>query len=75
MSIANLNVHASPYVTVDEVARYLHVSRRQILKQIQAGTLMAIRLGPRLYRIPVSAAREFERRLAVATREDSARHP
>jgi excisionase family DNA binding protein len=65
MSIPDLTAHAVPYLTIGQLAGYLHVSRRQILKQIQSGSLPAVRLGPRLYRIPVSAAREFERRSVV----------
>jgi hypothetical protein len=36
------------------------VSRKQLYKQIEAGTLPAIRLGPRLLRIRTADAREFE---------------
>jgi excisionase family DNA binding protein len=38
------------------------VHRKQIYKQIEAGTLPAIRLGPRLWRIRTADALEFERR-------------
>jgi hypothetical protein len=37
------------------------VSRKQIYKQIQAGTLKAIRLGPRLMRVSTAEALAFER--------------
>ena len=69
MVIQDLASHSAPYVTVDELATYWGVSRKQIYKQIDAGTLAAIRLGPRLYRISSVAAREFEERarLAVST--------
>ena len=72
MAIQNLASHSAPYVTVDELATYWGVSRKQIYKQIEAGTLPAIRLGPRLYRISSIAAREFEERarLAVSTAGD-----
>jgi hypothetical protein len=38
------------------------VGRKQIYKQIDAGTLPAIRLGPRLMRIRTADAIAFERR-------------
>ena len=37
------------------------VGRKQIYKQIEAGTLHAIRLGPRLLRIRTAEAARFER--------------
>jgi excisionase family DNA binding protein len=45
---------------VGELATYWIVSRKQIYKQIDAGTLRAIRLGPRLFRIRTEDARKFE---------------
>jgi excisionase family DNA binding protein len=54
-------LHLEPYVTVAELARYWLVSRKLIYKQIEAGTLRAIRLGPRLLRIRTPVAIEFER--------------
>jgi excisionase family DNA binding protein len=65
MPSSDLSSHTCAYLTVGELAQYLHVSRRQILKQIQAGALEAVRLGPRAYRIHVNAARDFERRSLV----------
>jgi excisionase family DNA binding protein len=59
--IRDLSNHPSPYVTTSELADYWLVSRKQIYKQIEAGTLKAIRLGPRLLRISTAEAREFER--------------
>ncbi len=59
--IRNLRDHPSPYVTTSELAEYWQVSRKQIYKQIDAGTLKAIRLGPRLFRISREDALEFER--------------
>jgi excisionase family DNA binding protein len=58
--LISLGSHAEPYVTVAQLARYWQVSPRQIYKHIDAGTLEAIRLGPRLYRIRTAAALEFE---------------
>jgi excisionase family DNA binding protein len=60
-SIKSLADHPDPYVTTTELAEYWMVSRKQIYKQIEAGTLKAIRLGPRLLRIRTSEALEFER--------------
>ena len=73
--LKDLQSHAEPYVTVAELAEYWLVGRKQIYKQIDAGTLRAIRLGPRLLRIKTADAREFERQAnmrppATARRED-----
>jgi excisionase family DNA binding protein len=59
--IKELKNHTDPYVTVGELAEYWLVGRKQIYKQIDAGTLPAIRLGPRLLRIRTTDAIEFER--------------
>jgi excisionase family DNA binding protein len=61
VAITDLTAHPEPYVTVAELARYWGVNRRLIYKQIEAGTLESVRLGPRLYRIRTCVAREFER--------------
>ena len=61
MAITDLTAHPEPYVTVAELALYWGVNRRLIYKQIEAGTLQSVRLGPRLYRIRTCVAREFER--------------
>jgi excisionase family DNA binding protein len=60
MPIRDLTTHPVPYVSVGELATYWIVSRKQIYKQIDAGTLQAIRLGPRLFRIRTDDARKFE---------------
>ena len=62
MPIRDLTNHPTPYVSVGELASYWNVSRKQIYKQIDAGTLEAIRLGPRLFRIRTLVARDFEDR-------------
>ncbi len=62
MPLHDLASHSEPYVTVAELAEYWLVGRKQIYKQIDAGTLPAIRLGPRLLRIRTADALEFERR-------------
>jgi excisionase family DNA binding protein len=46
---------------VGQLARYWAVSRKQIYKQIEGGTLTAVRFGPRLLRIKTSEALRFER--------------
>jgi len=60
--ITNLATHSEKYVSVTQLAEYWQVSRKQIYKQIDAGTLEAIRLGARLYRIRTVNALEFEQR-------------
>ena len=60
--IASLTRYKDRYVTVAQLAEYWQVSRKQIYKQIDAGLLKAIRLGPRLYRIQTADALEFEER-------------
>ncbi len=62
MRLRDLESHPEPYVTVAELAEYWLVGRKQIYKQIDAGTLSAIRLGPRLLRIRTADAIEFEHR-------------
>src|SRR5579862_4043317 len=58
--LQNLKAHHEAYVTIGELAEYWLVSRKQIYKQIEAGTLPAIRLGPRLLRVRTVDAIEFE---------------
>ena len=60
MTIVDLRTHPHPYVTTSDLAGYWKVSRKQIYKQIDAGTLKAIRLGPRLLRISTAEAIRFE---------------
>ena len=61
MRLKDLKSHPEPYVTVAELAEYWLVGRKQIYKQIDAGTLPAIRLGPRILRIRTADALQFER--------------
>jgi excisionase family DNA binding protein len=63
--IRDLSLHSTEYVTVGELAEYWSVSRRQIYKQIESGSLQAIRFGPRLYRIRTEVASAFERTMGV----------
>jgi excisionase family DNA binding protein len=62
LRLRDLRSHIAPYVTVDDLARYWQVSRKQIYKQIGEGKLPAIRLGPRSLRIRTRDATEFELR-------------
>lgn len=75
--IRDLRAHTEPYVTVGELAQYWLVSRKQIYKQIDAGTLHAIKLGPRLLRISTPEAIAFEQRanLYPPKRESHAETP
>ena len=66
MPIKDLASHSAPFLSVAELASYWGVSRKQIYKQIDAGTLPAIRLGPRLYRISTTAARDFQERARIS---------
>jgi excisionase family DNA binding protein len=70
-AIRQLATHPSPYVTVGELAEYWAVNRKQIYKHIEAGTLRAIRLGPRLLRIRTSDAQDFELRAKMTPADDS----
>ena len=65
MPIRNLSVHTARYLTVGELAEYWAVSRQQIYKRIESGSLSAIRLGVRIYRVPIESALEYERRAMV----------
>lgn len=67
LMIRDLSSHPAPYVTIAELARHWRVSRRQIRKYIEAGTLEATILGPRLLRIRTGAAVELERILRIPT--------
>lgn len=59
--IVRLQTHPDPYVTTTDLADYWGVSRKQIYKQIDAGTLTALRLGPHILRIHTAEAIRFER--------------
>ena len=63
--LQNLKTHQKAYVTIGELAEYWLISRKQIYKQFEAGTLRAIRLGPRLLRIRTIDALEFENRANI----------
>lgn len=63
--LRDLRAHPKPFVTIAELAEYWLVGRKQLYKQIDAGTLRAIRLGPRLLRIRTVDALDFERRANI----------
>ena len=71
--IASLKEHPDPYVTTSELAKYWMVSRSQIYKHIDAGTLRAIRLGPRLLRISIADAIDFEKRANLVPQSPNVR--
>ncbi len=71
MSIKDLRSHQEPYVTVAELAEHWLIGRKQIYKQIDAGTLAAIRLGPRLLRIRTADALAFERSAKMRDTRDT----
>jgi excisionase family DNA binding protein len=54
--------------TVKEIAEELRVSERTIQRAITAGLLEAVKVGPRVVRIPDAAISQYARpfRLAVA---------
>jgi excisionase family DNA binding protein len=64
--LQDLASHLATYVTVNELAEYWMISRKQIYKQIEMGYLPAIRLGPRLLRIRTIDALQFERSASSA---------
>ena len=75
MPLQDLASHTEPYVTVAELAEYWLVGRKQIYKQIDAGTLPAIRLGPRLLRVRTADALEFEQRANMRHTSSPKRKP
>jgi excisionase family DNA binding protein len=80
MDITNLNTHSAVYVTVAELAEYWEVTRQLVYKHIQSGSLPAICLGPRCFRVRTKDALEFERLLSSkwtngATPKSSPRAP
>jgi hypothetical protein len=58
--IIDLQTHHEPYVTTADLAAYWRVNRKQIYKQINAGTLRAVRHSPRLMHISTADAIRFE---------------
>jgi hypothetical protein len=50
---------------VSDLAEYWLVSRKMIYKQIDAGMIRTVQLGPRLLRIRTVEAVDFERRASM----------
>ena len=73
--IVDLQKHPDPYVTTSDLAGYWRVSRKQIYKQIDAGTLEAIRLGPRLLRISTAEAIRFEDKAKISRMSEDQMKP
>jgi excisionase family DNA binding protein len=73
--LRDLASHLATYVTVNELARYWTISRKQIYKQIEQGNLPAIRLGPRSLRIRTSEALQFERQWSTGLPADDSKLP
>jgi excisionase family DNA binding protein len=73
--VKDLQAHPEPYVTVAELAAYWLVGRKQIYKQIEAGSLRAIRLGPRLMRIRTVDAIDFEQHANMRRTRRAAQSP
>lgn len=71
--IKDLRSHGEPWVAATDLADYWRVSRKQIYKQIDAGTLKAIRLGPRLLRISLAEAVRFEEDAKMSAPPDEER--
>jgi excisionase family DNA binding protein len=61
VAIQELSKHPRPFVSIRELAEYWGVSRYELYKQVDAGTLPAVRFGPRLYRIRTADAVTFAR--------------
>lgn len=59
--IRDLATHRSAYVSIRELADYLHVSGRQVRKWITAGQLEVVYFGPRQARITKASAYRLER--------------
>jgi excisionase family DNA binding protein len=75
-AIRRLEEHTEPFVTVAALAKYWAVSRKQIYKQIEAGTLTALKFGPRLLRIRTTEALRFEQDAKMtAVRRDEPGQP
>lgn len=69
MTVAEAPPMAEEYLTVDEVAKRLKVTRQAIYNWINDGRLRAVKVG-RSTRIPVSAIDAFLRPYAPEDRKD-----
>jgi hypothetical protein len=67
--IIDLQTHPERFVTMSDLADYWRVTRKQIVKQIEAGTLRTVRLAPRMVRVRTRDAIGFEEMAAMAPSE------
>ena len=58
--IKKLQDHPAPFVKVSELAAYWGVSYKVLHKQIEAGTLRALKVSPRVLRVSTREALRFE---------------
>jgi excisionase family DNA binding protein len=57
-AITDLEKHPKNYVSIDQLADYVGVSRRTVYNHIDKGTLKAVKVGGSL-RIPVEEAKRY----------------
>lgn len=57
--ITDLRTHDESFVTPAQLATHLGVGRRQVMKWIEAGALVAYRFDERQWRIEITDARAF----------------
>ncbi len=72
MRLHDLVTHPSHYLSVAQLCEYWALSRNEIYKQIEAGTLPVVRLGPRLYRVRKEEAIRFEQRAGLSRKQTKA---
>ena len=66
----DLLTYSGTFVTVRQLSQHWNVSRKQVLRLIQSGRLEAVRLGPKIYRVRVSAVLEFQERSRTDDKKD-----
>lgn len=57
--LAELTFERKSFYSPAEVASILAISDQTVLERIHEGKLFAVKLGPRLYRIPLGALLQF----------------
>ena len=60
------------YLTVPEVAKDLRLSPMTVYRLINRGTITAIRIGTRTFRIPAGPYQEYKRRLHAESQQRAA---
>ena len=73
MSPVSSSCQPSPYLSCDEVANYLGVSRRTVLYWVQSGAIPSIELPGRVRRFDRVAIDEWVRSRAVPARAEGRR--